>query len=106
MSGRKQPRPSDVLSGDETAIRGIMANMQKAGPSVWARALSVVTAILIIRVAIGVLFDYHDYFPPNFQSDFLRGRESYFWGPYQWAFFTHVISGPVSLVLGTLLVSE
>ena len=83
-----------------------MAIMQNAGPSVLARALSVVTSILIIRVALGVLLEYHNYFPPNFQSDFLRGRESYFWGPYQWAFFTHVISGPASLVLGTLLVSE
>ena len=83
-----------------------MAVMQKAGPSVLARALSVVTAILIIRVALGVLFDYHNYFPPNFQSDFLRGREAHFWGLYQWAFYTHLISAPASLVLGTLLVSE
>ena len=55
-----------------------MAIMQKAGPSVLARSLSVVTLILIVRVALGVLFDYHHYFPPNFQSDFLRGREPYF----------------------------
>ncbi len=83
-----------------------MAIMQKAGPSVLARSLSVVTLILIVRVALGVLFDYHHYFPPNFQSDFLRGREPYFWGLYQWAFFVHVIAGPASLLLGTLLVSE
>jgi predicted membrane protein DUF2306 len=80
--------------------------MQKAGPSVLARALSVVTLVLIVRVALGVLFEYHNYFPPNFQSDFLRGREPYFWGGYQWAFFVHLISGPASLILGTLLVSE
>ncbi len=86
--------------------RGIMALMQKAGPSVLARALSVVTLVLIVRVALGVLFEYHHYFPPNFQSDFLRGREPYFWGGYQWAFFVHLISGPVSLLLGTLLVSN
>jgi hypothetical protein len=86
--------------------RGIMALMQKAGPSVLARALSVVTLVLIVRVALGVLFEYHHYFPPNFQSDFLRGREPYFWGGYHWAFFVHLISGPASLILGTLLVSE
>jgi hypothetical protein len=86
--------------------RGIMALMQKAGSSVLARALSVVTLVLIVRVALGVLFEYHHYFPPNFQSDFLRGREPYFWGGYQWAFFVHLISGPTSLLLGTLLVSE
>ena len=86
--------------------RGIIALMQKAGPSVLARALSVVTLVLIVRVALGVLFEYHHYFPPNFQSDFLRGREPYFWRGYQWAFFVHLISGPASLLLGTLLVSE
>ncbi|MGI8982895.1 MAG: DUF2306 domain-containing protein [Pirellulaceae bacterium] len=89
-----------------TPLHDIMAIMQKAGPSVLARALSVVTLILIVRVALGALFEYHHYFPPNFQSDFLRGREAYFWGPYQWAFITHLISGPASLLLGTLLVSE
>jgi len=89
-----------------TSVRDIIALMQKAGPSVLTRALSVVTLVLIVRVAIGVLFEYHHYFPPNFQSDFLRGREPYFWGGYHWPFFVHLISGPASLILGTLLVSE
>jgi hypothetical protein len=50
--------------------------------------------------------DYRHYFPPNFEADFLRGREAYFWGGYHWAFFTHVVSGPASLLLGMLLISE
>jgi hypothetical protein len=80
--------------------------MQTFGVPVLSRALSLVTAILIVRVAIGVMFEYPNYFPPNFQADFLRGREEYFWAGYQWAFFVHIISGPASLILGTLLVSE
>jgi uncharacterized membrane protein YozB (DUF420 family) len=36
----------------------------------------------------------------------LRGRELYFSGLYQWAFYTHIVSGPFSLMLGMILVSE
>jgi small-conductance mechanosensitive channel len=49
---------------------------------------------------------YRDYFPPDFAADFLRGREAYFFGAYQWAFYAHVVSGPVTLLLGLILVSE
>jgi hypothetical protein len=62
--------------------------------------------VLIIKVALGVLLAYGYYFPPDFRSDFLRGRESYFWGGYHWAFYAHLISGPTTLLLGTLLVSD
>ena len=43
---------------------------------------------------------------PNFASDFLRGREGHFFGVYQWAFYTHILSGPVSLILGLILIGE
>src|SRR5262249_31180152 len=39
-------------------------------------------------------------------SDFLHGREGYFPGGYQWAFYTHILSGPVSLILGLILIGE
>ena len=64
-------------------------------PSPWAFILKV-----------HVISNYHNYFPPNFASDFLRGRERYFWGVYQWAFYTHIMSGPVSLILGLILIGE
>jgi hypothetical protein len=63
-------------------------------------------AILIGKVTLSVVVGYRDYFPPNFQSDFLLGRESYFWGAYRWAFYVHLASGPASLLFGTILVSE
>jgi len=68
--------------------------------------LAILAALLICKVTLSVVLDYRSYFPPDFESDFLRGRESYFWGPYRWAFFIHLMSGPASLVLGTILVSE
>jgi len=61
---------------------------------------------LIVKVTINILSNYHDYLPPNFGSEFLRGRERYFPGVYRWAFYTHIMSGPVSLILGLILVGE
>jgi hypothetical protein len=55
---------------------------------------------------MAVVSGYVSYFPPNFASDFLRGRERYFFGVYQWAFYTHILSGPVSLILGLILIAE
>ena len=53
-----------------------------------------------------VVSNYYNYFPANFASDFLRGREGHFFGTYQWAFYTHIVSGPVSLILGLILIVE
>ena len=44
--------------------------------------------------------------PPDFASVFLEGRERYFWRSYYWAFYSHIISGPCSLVLGMLQLSD
>lgn len=71
-----------------------------------ARLLTLLTALLIWRVTASVVFEYRNYLPPNFTSDFLRGREAYFWGPYRWAFYVHLVSGPVSLLLATVLISD
>ena len=70
------------------------------------RALVVVVALLICKVTVAVMLGYSKYFPPNFQSDFLQGREGYFFGMYQWAFYPHIASGPAALFLGMLLISE
>ncbi len=70
------------------------------------RILTLLAAVLILKVTASALSKYSDYFPPNFESDFLRGRESYFFGSYQWTFYTHIVSGPISLVLGLILIGE
>jgi hypothetical protein len=64
------------------------------------------SALLVLKVTLSVVIGYREYLPPNFEADFLLGREAYFWGPYASAFFAHLAVGPVSLVLGTLLISE
>ena len=70
------------------------------------RILAFLAIALILKVTVSVVSNYHNYFPPNFGSEFLRGREPYFPGVYGWAFTTHIISGPVSLILGLILIVE
>lgn len=70
------------------------------------RLLFWLLALLVLKVVVVVVLSYHDYLPPNFRSDFLHGRAAYFFGSYQWAFNTHIFSGPLSLVMGIVLSSE
>ena len=74
--------------------------------AVLQRVLAGVVVILIFKVTLSVVLSYHQYLPPDFNSDFLMGRESYFYGLYRWAFYAHLIAGPASLVAGTILLSE
>ena len=80
--------------------------MQRTSSFTLPRVLTILAALLVWKVTLSVVFEYRNYFPPNFESDFLRGREPYFWGAYRWAFYTHLVSGPASLMLGTILVSD
>ncbi len=70
------------------------------------RLLAAIAGVLIVKVTLGVIGNYASYFPPDFRVDFLRGRESYFFGGYRWAFYAHLASGPVALLLGLVLVGE
>ena len=73
------------------------------------RTLAVLTAavcMLILKVTLTVVMNYRDYLPPNFESDFLLGRDTYFFGAYQWAFYTHIAVGPLTLILGMFLLSD
>ena len=60
--------------------------------------------LLIVRVTVAVVLNYRNYFPPNFESAFLKGREGYFRASYQYAFYPHLVTGPASLILGLILV--
>src|SRR4051794_15734067 len=70
------------------------------------RVLAITAAVLTIKVTANVLSNYASYFPPDFASDFPRGRERDFLGAYRWAFYTHILSEPVSLIVGLVLVGE
>jgi uncharacterized membrane protein len=62
--------------------------------------------VLILRVLVAILSNYPDYFPPDFESLFLQGREATFVGAYRLAFYVHIVSGPVVLLNGLILLSE
>jgi uncharacterized membrane protein len=62
--------------------------------------------LLILRVLVAILTNYPDYFPPNFDSLFLQGRERTFAGVYRPAFYIHIFSSPVVLFNGLILMSE
>lgn len=61
---------------------------------------------LVLRVLAAILANYPDYFPPNFDSLFLQGREATFTGLYRPAFYLHIFSAPFVLFTGLILLSE
>ena len=61
---------------------------------------------VIVKVLVGIVSNYPDYFPPNFDADFLLGREGYFHGTYSIAFYTHIVSTPFALVNGLVLMNK
>jgi hypothetical protein len=68
-------------------------------------ALRWLAVVLILRVLVVILTNYPDYFPPNFESLFLQGREATFHGAYRAAFYVHIVSAPVVLLNGLILLS-
>ena len=50
--------------------------MQSHHKSKILAALSVAVCLLILKVTGSVVSNYVDYLPPNFESDFLLGREA------------------------------
>ena len=70
------------------------------------RALTWVVVFLICKTVVAIVANYGDYFPPNFQSDFLLNRESHFFGAYRFAFYIHIIVSPLTLLSGLLLLNR
>ncbi len=70
------------------------------------QVLKFLACLLVLKVTVSIVLNYREYLPPDFDSPFLQGREYYFAGPYQWAFYAHIASGPCSLVWGMILLNE
>ena len=43
------------------------------------------------KILASILAQYAHYFPPDFSTEFLLGRQSYFFGSYALAFYTHAL---------------
>lgn len=92
----------------DSAEEHVCQSRQERPSSRWdARRGSLwLTRLLIVQLIVGTLANYRHYFPPDFQSDFLLGRKPDFAGPYRWAFYAHIASGPLTLALGLFLTSN
>jgi hypothetical protein len=62
--------------------------------------------LLVVKVTVGIVSNYFDYWPPNFNSDFLLGREKHFYTGYRFAFYAHILSSPALLVSGLVLLNQ
>ncbi len=65
-----------------------------------------VVVFVILKVLVGIVSNYPDYFPPNFDADFLLGRDRDFYGAYGIAFYTHILTTPFAMVNGLVLMNE
>lgn len=59
--------------------------------------------VLFFKVLGSIVLEYQQYFPANFESNFLSGRREFFFGSYRFAFYAHIISGPISLLIAAFL---
>ncbi|WP_437204408.1 DUF2306 domain-containing protein [Planctomicrobium sp. SH664] len=73
--------------------------------SAFRNVIRVLAVLVVAKTTVAVLLSYRDYFPPQFNRGFLQGREDHFYGVYHLAFSAHVLAGPLSLVLGLLLIN-
>lgn len=64
------------------------------------------TVLLILYVTSHITRNYVDYFQLNFESEFLHGRESHFWGSYSFAFFVHLLTGPTVVLTGLVTMNQ
>jgi uncharacterized membrane protein len=69
-------------------------------------ALRVLAVLVVGKTIAATLANWPSYFPPDFRSDFLLGREGYFFNGYHLAFYAHIVAGPLTLALGLVLLSE
>jgi hypothetical protein len=83
-------RPADVYLGEELLFDLFETMMTGFRATSLRRGLTVLAAVSVLKVNLAVVWGYRNYFPPDFNSEFLRGRQDYFAGAYQWAFYAHI----------------
>lgn len=70
-------------------------------PRPWLFKLaSAAFALLLFKVFVFILIEYPRYFPPDFESNYLAGRRYSFVGEFRIAFYVHILSSPIALMMG------
>lgn len=67
------------------------------------RCLTALTGLFIVKSAVQISATYTGYFPPDFETRFLTGRQTYFFDGYHIGFYAHILAGPPTLLLGLIL---
>jgi hypothetical protein len=68
---------------------------------------AVVAGVLFVKVLLEILLEYRWYFPADFDSSaFLTGRRETFVGIYRMSFYAHIVSGPLAVILGAVLMGS
>jgi len=62
--------------------------------------------LIVCAGTFGIVSHYPNYLPPNFDLDFLIGRENQFQGLYRIAFFAHILAAPCTLLMGLVLLNR
>jgi small-conductance mechanosensitive channel len=96
---REHQRPATMISASESPVTTGEHNAL-------SRFVRPLAAAVVLIVLGKTLLAYVHYLPPNFSSGFLHGRKEYFFDGYHMAFYAHIISGPLALLLGTILISD
>ncbi len=60
--------------------------------------------LLFTKLLLSTLYEYRWYFPADFDSPFLTGRQMVFHGIYRTSFYAHIIAGPIAVILGACLI--
>jgi uncharacterized membrane protein len=63
----------------------------------------VLAVLLPIKIFLSIVLEYRHYFPADFDTTFLVGREAYFNGTYSFTFYAHIVASPIALVGCTIL---
>ncbi len=91
------------LSTEISDVSGVQASVSVATPNRkhrWRTVLATLVSVVMLKVLVMILWEYRNYFPPNYESAFLTGRRGSLVGVYGAAFYLHLLSGPVALLLG------
>jgi len=72
----------------------------------WRLIFAAAITLVLLKVLAMILWEYRRYFPADFDSAFLSGRRHTFTGLYRSAFYTHIIVGPATILLGGLLMAS
>lgn len=91
------------LSQLATTLREQKNGQRRSRLSVMKRIAFWLSVVLFFKVLVMIVYEYRNYFPANFESNFLSGREAFFSGSYRFAFYSHIISGPICLLIAAFL---